>query len=104
MLRPFRAVMGEHKNSRLWSLIARAASMIVIGMTPAMLRGRRPGHSGAAPIRQAQGKLSICRNRSHKRNLHAREPYLTSTVHSFQSFPGTASPDFLLDIRFSLGL
>jgi Mn2+/Fe2+ NRAMP family transporter len=37
-------LMGEHKNSRLWNVIAWATSIIVIGMTFVMLWGMVPGH------------------------------------------------------------
>ena len=37
-------LMGEHKNSRLWNIIAWATSIIVIGMTLVMLWGLMPGH------------------------------------------------------------
>jgi Mn2+/Fe2+ NRAMP family transporter len=37
-------LMGEHKNSRLWNVIAWATSIIVIGMTLIMLWGMMPGH------------------------------------------------------------
>jgi Mn2+/Fe2+ NRAMP family transporter len=37
-------LMGEYKNSRLWNWIAWATSIIVIGMTFAMLWGMMPGH------------------------------------------------------------
>jgi Mn2+/Fe2+ NRAMP family transporter len=37
-------LMGEHKNSRLWNVIAWSTSVIVIGMTFAMLWGMVPGH------------------------------------------------------------
>jgi NRAMP (natural resistance-associated macrophage protein)-like metal ion transporter len=37
-------LMGEHKNSRLWNVIAWATSLIVIGMTLVMLWGMMPGH------------------------------------------------------------
>jgi NRAMP (natural resistance-associated macrophage protein)-like metal ion transporter len=37
-------LMGEHKNSRLWNIIAWATSIIVIGMTLVMLWGMMPGH------------------------------------------------------------
>jgi NRAMP (natural resistance-associated macrophage protein)-like metal ion transporter len=37
-------LMGEHKNSRLWNVIAWSTSIIVIGMTFAMLWGMMPGH------------------------------------------------------------
>jgi NRAMP (natural resistance-associated macrophage protein)-like metal ion transporter len=37
-------LMGEHKNSRLWNVIAWSTSIIVIGMTGAMLWGMIPGH------------------------------------------------------------
>jgi Mn2+/Fe2+ NRAMP family transporter len=37
-------LMGEHKNSRLWNVIAWSTSIIVIGMTFAMLWGLIPGH------------------------------------------------------------
>lgn len=37
-------LMGDHKNSRLWNLIAWATSLIVIGMTLVMLWGMMPGH------------------------------------------------------------
>jgi Mn2+/Fe2+ NRAMP family transporter len=37
-------LMGEHKNSRLWNVIAWATSVIVIGLTLMMLWGMMPGH------------------------------------------------------------
>jgi Mn2+/Fe2+ NRAMP family transporter len=37
-------LMGEHKNSRLWNVIAWGTSIIVIGMTMVMLWGMIPGH------------------------------------------------------------
>lgn len=37
-------LMGEFKNSRIWNIIAWATSIIVIGMTVAMLWGMMPGH------------------------------------------------------------
>ncbi len=37
-------LMGEHKNSRLWNVIAWSTSLIVIGMTGVMLWGMIPGH------------------------------------------------------------
>ena len=37
-------LMGEHKNSRIWNVIAWGTSMIVIGMTMVMLWGMMPGH------------------------------------------------------------
>ena len=37
-------LMGKHKNSRLWNVIAWATSVIVIGMTAVMLWGMLPGH------------------------------------------------------------
>ena len=37
-------LMGEHKNSRLWNWVAWSTSVIVIGMTAAMLWGMMPGH------------------------------------------------------------
>ncbi len=37
-------LMGEHKNSRLWNVIAWGTSIIVIGMTMVMLWGMTPGH------------------------------------------------------------
>ncbi|HEY6845873.1 MAG TPA: Nramp family divalent metal transporter [Terracidiphilus sp.] len=37
-------LMGEHRNSRLWNLIAWGTSTIVIGMTLVMLWGLLPGH------------------------------------------------------------
>jgi Mn2+/Fe2+ NRAMP family transporter len=37
-------LMGKHKNSGLWNVIAWATSIIVIGMTFAMLWGMMPGH------------------------------------------------------------
>ena len=37
-------LMGKHKNSRLWNLIAWGTSVIVIGMTLVMLWGLVPGH------------------------------------------------------------
>jgi Mn2+/Fe2+ NRAMP family transporter len=37
-------LMGEHKNSRLWNVIAWATSVIVIAMTLMMLWGMLPGH------------------------------------------------------------
>jgi NRAMP (natural resistance-associated macrophage protein)-like metal ion transporter len=39
-----RDLMGEHKNSRLWNVIAWGTSLIVIGMTMVMLWGMMPGH------------------------------------------------------------
>jgi NRAMP (natural resistance-associated macrophage protein)-like metal ion transporter len=37
-------LMGEHKNSRLWNIIAWSTSIIVIAMTLIMLWGMIPGH------------------------------------------------------------
>jgi len=37
-------LMGEHKNSRLWNVIAWGTSIIVIAMTLVMLWGLMPGH------------------------------------------------------------
>jgi len=37
-------LMGAHKNSRLWNVIAWGTSIIVIGMTMVMLWGMIPGH------------------------------------------------------------
>jgi len=37
-------LMGTHKNSRLWNVIAWGTSIIVIGMTMVMLWGLMPGH------------------------------------------------------------
>jgi Mn2+/Fe2+ NRAMP family transporter len=37
-------LMGSHKNSRLWNVIAWSTSVIVIGMTMVMLWGMIPGH------------------------------------------------------------
>jgi len=37
-------LMGEHKNSRIWNIIAWGTSLIVIGMTLVMLWGMMPGH------------------------------------------------------------
>jgi NRAMP (natural resistance-associated macrophage protein)-like metal ion transporter len=37
-------LMGAHKNSRLWNVIAWSTSIIVIGMTLVMLWGMMPGH------------------------------------------------------------
>jgi NRAMP (natural resistance-associated macrophage protein)-like metal ion transporter len=37
-------LMGKYKNSRLWNVIAWTTSIIVIGMTGAMLWGMLPGH------------------------------------------------------------
>jgi NRAMP (natural resistance-associated macrophage protein)-like metal ion transporter len=37
-------LMGAHKNSRVWNVIAWATSIIVIGMTLVMLWGMMPGH------------------------------------------------------------
>jgi Mn2+/Fe2+ NRAMP family transporter len=37
-------LMGEHRNSRLWNVIAWSTSIIVIGMTFVMLWGMMPGH------------------------------------------------------------
>jgi NRAMP (natural resistance-associated macrophage protein)-like metal ion transporter len=37
-------LMGEHRNSRLWNVIAWATSVIVIVMTGVMLWGMLPGH------------------------------------------------------------
>ncbi len=39
-----RDLMGEHKNSRLWNVIAWGTSLIVIGMTVVMLWGMMQGH------------------------------------------------------------
>ncbi len=39
-----RDLMGEHRNSRIWNVIAWATSIIVIGMTMVMLWGMLPGH------------------------------------------------------------
>jgi NRAMP (natural resistance-associated macrophage protein)-like metal ion transporter len=39
-----RDLMGEHRNSRLWNVIAWSTSVIVIGMTLVMLWGLIPGH------------------------------------------------------------
>ncbi|HVZ82359.1 MAG TPA: Nramp family divalent metal transporter [Terracidiphilus sp.] len=39
-----RDLMGDHKNSRLWNVIAWSTSVIVIGMTGVMLWGMMPGH------------------------------------------------------------
>ncbi|MGH9604811.1 MAG: Nramp family divalent metal transporter [Terracidiphilus sp.] len=39
-----RDLMGDHRNSRLWNVIAWATSIVVIGMTFAMLWGMIPGH------------------------------------------------------------
>lgn len=37
-------LMGEHRNSRVWNVIAWSTSVIVIGMTGVMLWGMLPGH------------------------------------------------------------
>jgi NRAMP (natural resistance-associated macrophage protein)-like metal ion transporter len=37
-------LMGEYKNSRLWNAVAWATSVILIGLTLAMLWGMLPGH------------------------------------------------------------
>ncbi len=37
-------LMGEHRNTRLWNVIAWGTSIIVIGMTLVMLWGMIPGH------------------------------------------------------------
>jgi len=37
-------LMGEHRNSRMWNVIAWVTSIIVIGMTLVMLWGMIPGH------------------------------------------------------------
>ena len=37
-------LMGEHRNTRLWNVIAWATSVIVIGMTAVMIWGMVPGH------------------------------------------------------------
>jgi NRAMP (natural resistance-associated macrophage protein)-like metal ion transporter len=37
-------LMGAHKNSRIWNIIAWGTSIIVIGMTFVMLWGMMPGH------------------------------------------------------------
>src|SRR6202142_683275 len=37
-------LMGEHRNSHLWNMIAWGTSIIVIGMTMVMLWGMMPGH------------------------------------------------------------
>jgi len=39
-----RDLMGEHRNSRLWNIIAWGTSIIVIAMTVVMLWGMIPGH------------------------------------------------------------
>jgi Mn2+/Fe2+ NRAMP family transporter len=39
-----RDLMGKHRNSRLWNVIAWATSIIVIGMTMVMLWGMIPWH------------------------------------------------------------
>jgi Mn2+/Fe2+ NRAMP family transporter len=39
-----RDLMGNHKNSRLWNVIAWGTSLIVIGLTMVMLWGMMPGH------------------------------------------------------------
>jgi len=39
-----RDLMGDHRNSRLWNVIAWGTSVIVIGMTMVMLWGMIPGH------------------------------------------------------------
>jgi Mn2+/Fe2+ NRAMP family transporter len=39
-----RDLMGEHKNSHIWNIIAWGTSIIVIGMTMVMLWGLIPGH------------------------------------------------------------
>jgi Mn2+/Fe2+ NRAMP family transporter len=36
--------MGEHRNSRLWNVIAWSTSIIGIGMTMVMLWCMLPGH------------------------------------------------------------
>jgi Mn2+/Fe2+ NRAMP family transporter len=37
-------LMGDHRNTRLWNVIAWATSAIVIVMTGVMLWGMLPGH------------------------------------------------------------
>jgi len=37
-------LMGAHRNTRVWNVIAWATSIIVIGMTLVMLWGLIPGH------------------------------------------------------------
>jgi NRAMP (natural resistance-associated macrophage protein)-like metal ion transporter len=37
-------LMGEHKNTRMWNVIAWGTSIIVISLTLVMLWGMRPGH------------------------------------------------------------
>jgi Mn2+/Fe2+ NRAMP family transporter len=37
-------LMGEHRNSHVWNVIAWGTSLIVIGMTLVMLWGLMPGH------------------------------------------------------------
>ena len=37
-------LMGKHRNSRIWNIVAWATSVIVIGMTLIMLWGMIPGH------------------------------------------------------------
>lgn len=37
-------LMGKYRNSRLWNVVAWVASILVIGMTLAMLWGMMPGH------------------------------------------------------------
>jgi len=39
-----RDLMGEHRNSRLWNVIAWGTSAIVIGLTMMMLWSMIPGH------------------------------------------------------------
>lgn len=39
-----RDLMGEHKNSQIWNVIAWTTSLLVIGMTMVMLWGMLPGH------------------------------------------------------------
>ena len=37
-------LMGKHKNSHVWNVVAWSTSIIVIGMTGVMLWGMLPGH------------------------------------------------------------
>jgi Mn2+/Fe2+ NRAMP family transporter len=39
-----RDLMGEHRNSPIWNVIAWSTSVIVIGMTGVMLWGMMQGH------------------------------------------------------------
>jgi len=37
-------LMGKHRNSKVWNIVAWSTSLIVIAMTGVMLWGMIPGH------------------------------------------------------------